>query len=121
MAGSIDAGRLFSVAGFVFASRHSAAVDFAEPRIGAPSSRGAMIVDPSGNFAGEAPPVAPAGRRAARHDMVFGPVPPRRQPRGALARFPFERNRSNDKKSRKIKILEQVLITKVCQLSRDLL
>ena len=37
------------------------------------------------------------------------------------SRFPFERNRSNDKKSRKIKILEQVLIAKVYQLLRNLL
>ena len=43
-----------------------------------------MIVDPGTNFEGEAPAVAPAGRHAGRHDMVFGPVPPRRQPRGAL-------------------------------------
>ena len=38
-----------------------------------------------------------------------------------LVRFPFERNRSNDKKSRKIKMLEQVLIAKVYQLLRNLL
>jgi hypothetical protein len=37
----------------------------------------------------------------------------------ALARFPFERNRSNDKKSRQIKMLERVLIAKVCQLLRN--
>ena len=45
-----------------------------------PSSRGAMIADHGANFEGEAPPVAPAGR----HEIVFRPVPPRRQPRGAL-------------------------------------
>ena len=38
-----------------------------------------------------------------------------------LARFPFERSRSNDKKSRKIKKLEQVPIAKVYQLLRNLL
>jgi hypothetical protein len=36
--------------------------------------------------------------------------------RGRLARFPFERNRSNDKKSRQIKMMEQALIEKVYQL-----
>jgi hypothetical protein len=36
-------------------------------------------------------------------------------------RFPFERNRSNDKKSLKIKMLEQALIEKVYQLFRSLL
>ncbi len=86
-----------------------------------PSSRGAMIVDHGANLEGAAPPVAPAGRHAGLHDRVFGPVPLRRQPRGALARFPFERNRSNDRKSRKIKILERVPAAKVCQLSRNLL
>jgi hypothetical protein len=39
----------------------------------------------------------------------------------ALERFPFERNRSNDKKSLKIKMLEQALIEKVYQLFRSLL
>jgi hypothetical protein len=34
----------------------------------------------------------------------------------SLERFPFERNRSNDKKSLKIKTLEQALIEKVYQL-----
>jgi hypothetical protein len=43
-----------------------------------------MIVDHGANFEGEAPPVAPAGRHAVRQDMVFSPVRPRRQPRGAL-------------------------------------
>ncbi len=38
-----------------------------------------------------------------------------------LARFPFERKRSNDKKSCEIKMLEQVLIAKVYQLLRNLL
>ena len=38
-----------------------------------------------------------------------------------LERFPFERNRSNDKKSLKIKMLEQALIEKVYQLFRSLL
>ena len=38
-----------------------------------------------------------------------------------LERFPFERNRSNDKKSLKIKTLEQALIEKVYQLFRSLL
>ena len=37
----------------------------------------------------------------------------------ALARFPFEPNRSNDKKSRQIKMLERVPVAKVCQLSRN--
>jgi len=31
-------------------------------------------------------------------------------------RFPLERNRSSDKKSRQIKKLERILIAKVCQL-----
>ncbi len=35
-----------------------------------------------------------------------------------LERFPFERNHSNDRKSLKIKMLEQALIEKVCQLFR---
>jgi hypothetical protein len=35
----------------------------------------------------------------------------------ALERLSFERNRSNDKKSLKIKMLEQALIEKVYQLS----
>ena len=35
-----------------------------------------------------------------------------------LARFPLERNRSSDKKSRQIKKLERVLIGKVYQLER---
>jgi len=38
-----------------------------------------------------------------------------------FARFPTERNRSVDKKSRQVKKLEQVLIEKVCQLFRNLL
>jgi len=38
-----------------------------------------------------------------------------------LERVPFERNRSNDKKSLKIKMLEQALIEKVYQLFRSLL
>jgi len=38
-----------------------------------------------------------------------------------LARFPTERNRSVDKKSRQIKKLEQVLVEKVYQLFRNLL
>ncbi len=38
-----------------------------------------------------------------------------------LERFPFERNRSNDKKSLRIKMLEQALIEKVYQLFRSLL
>ena len=38
-----------------------------------------------------------------------------------LARFPFERNCSSDKKSRKIRMLEQVLIANVHQLLRNLL
>jgi hypothetical protein len=37
----------------------------------------------------------------------------------APERFPFERNRSNDKKSLKIKVLEQALIEKVYQLFRS--
>jgi len=36
-----------------------------------------------------------------------------------LARFPLERNRSSDKKSRQIEKLERVLIAKVCQLLRN--
>jgi hypothetical protein len=40
---------------------------------------------------------------------------------GGLERFPFERNRSNDKKSLKTKMLEQALIEKVYQLFRSLL
>jgi hypothetical protein len=40
---------------------------------------------------------------------------------GQIERFPFERNRSNDKKSLKIKMLEQALIEKVYQLFRSLL
>jgi hypothetical protein len=40
---------------------------------------------------------------------------------GSLERFPFERNRSNDKKWLKIKTLEQALIEKVYQLFRSLL
>ena len=36
-----------------------------------------------------------------------------------LARFPLERNRSSDKKSRKIKTLERILVAKVCQLLRN--
>jgi hypothetical protein len=39
----------------------------------------------------------------------------------ALARFPLERNRSSDKKSRHIDTLERILIAKVCQLLRDAL
>jgi hypothetical protein len=38
---------------------------------------------------------------------------------GHLERFPFERNRSNDKKSLKIKMLKQALIEKVYQLFRS--
>jgi hypothetical protein len=38
-----------------------------------------------------------------------------------LERFPFERNRSNDKKSLKTKMVEQALIEKVYQLFRSLL
>ena len=41
--------------------------------------------------------------------------------RTKLERFPFERNRSNDKKSLKIKMLEQALIEKVYQLFQSLL
>jgi hypothetical protein len=41
--------------------------------------------------------------------------------RRMLERFPFERNRSNDKKSLKLKMLEQALIEKVYQLFRSLL
>jgi hypothetical protein len=41
--------------------------------------------------------------------------------RPPLERFPFERNRSNDRKSLKIKMLEQALIEKVYQLFRGLL
>jgi len=37
----------------------------------------------------------------------------------ALARFPLERNRSSDKKSRQINRLERILIAKVCQLLRN--
>jgi len=37
----------------------------------------------------------------------------------ALARFPLERNRSSEKKSRHIKTLERILIAKVCQLLRN--
>jgi len=40
---------------------------------------------------------------------------------GVFARFPLGRNRPSDKKSRKIKMLEQVLIAKVSQLLRNLL
>jgi len=36
-----------------------------------------------------------------------------------LARFPLERNRSSDEKSRQIKELERILIAKVSQLSRN--
>jgi hypothetical protein len=38
-----------------------------------------------------------------------------------LARFPLGWNHPSDKKSRKIKMLEQVLIAKVCHLLLDLL
>jgi hypothetical protein len=38
--------------------------------------------------------------------------------RASLARFPLERNRSSDKKSRQIDILERILIAKVSQLLR---
>ncbi len=38
----------------------------------------------------------------------------------SLEHFPFERNRSNDKKSLKIKTLEQALVEKVYQLFRSL-
>jgi hypothetical protein len=38
-----------------------------------------------------------------------------------LARFPLGWNHPSDKKSRKFKMLEQVLIAKVCQLLRNLL
>jgi len=37
----------------------------------------------------------------------------------SLARFPLERNRSSEKKSRQIKMLERILIAKVCQLLRN--
>jgi len=37
----------------------------------------------------------------------------------ALARFPLERNRSSDEKSRQITTLERILIVKVCQPSRN--
>jgi len=36
-----------------------------------------------------------------------------------LARLSLERNRSSDKKSRKIKTLERILVAKVCQLLRN--
>jgi hypothetical protein len=43
-------------------------------------------------------------------------------PRGfLLARFPIAWNHAIDKKSRQIKLPEQVLIEKVCQLFRNLL
>ena len=35
------------------------------------------------------------------------------------ARFPLERNRSNDKKSRNINMLERILVAKVCQTLRN--
>jgi hypothetical protein len=47
--------------------------------------------------------------------------PPRGAKGGLLERFPFEWNRSDDKKSLKIKMLEQALIEKVYQLFRSLL
>jgi len=37
----------------------------------------------------------------------------------ALARFPLERNRSSDKKSRKINKSERILVAKDCQLLRN--
>jgi hypothetical protein len=37
-------------------------------------------------------------------------------PRPRLARFPLERNRSSDNKSRPINMLERILVAKVCQL-----
>jgi hypothetical protein len=37
----------------------------------------------------------------------------------ALARFPLERDRSSDEKSRQVKMLERILIAKVSQLSRN--
>jgi len=37
----------------------------------------------------------------------------------ALARFPLKPKRFSDKKSRQIKMLEQILIAKVCQLLRN--
>ena len=69
-----------------------------------------MIVEHGANFEGEAPPFAPTGR----HDMVQ-PPPEASATRRARA------FRSNGKKSGRIKILEQVLIAKVCQLLRNLL
>jgi len=39
----------------------------------------------------------------------------------SFARFPTERNRSVDKKSRQIEKLERILIEKVCQLFRNAL
>jgi hypothetical protein len=39
----------------------------------------------------------------------------------APARFPIERNRSIEKKSRQIKMLERILVEKVCQLFRNAL
>jgi hypothetical protein len=46
-------------------------------------------------------------------------VAPRAMSETRPARFPLERNRSSDKKSRQFKELEQILVAKVCQLLRN--
>jgi len=51
--------------------------------------------------------------------LSFGIEAERIASESAPARFPLERNRSSDKKSRQITKLERILIAKVCQLLRN--